>query len=68
MNDIYFPALKTTYPALLDSGANHNIMSPRLASLFTHQHFPITSHLMLTTADGSAHKDGRITEGVSTLC
>ena len=34
MNKIYFPALKSTATALLDSGANHNIINPNLAANF----------------------------------
>ena len=68
MNEIYFPAIQSAYHALLDSGANHNIMAPHIASQFTKQRFPISSTITLTTADGSPHKDGRITEAVSTLC
>ena len=67
-SQVYFPALKTNAVALLDSGANHNIMSPRIAALFTKQRFTLPSPIRLTTADGSEHKTGLIREGISTLC
>ena len=68
MNKIYFPALQSTYTALLDSGVNYNIISPWITWQFANQHFPITTPLTLTTADGLTHKNGLITEALSTLC
>ena len=57
INQIYFPAIKTDRKALLNSGANHNNMSPSLADKFVMQRFQLPTAIQLTTADSSCNNN-----------